>query len=293
MPPARRLPPLLLAALGTGAVAAAAAPAEPVQPLDQVTVEAHRQALEERVATYVQKLAHPNFDRSLRRWIVPVCPLVAGLPQAQGEFMLTRLSQIARESAVPLAGEKCSPNLDIVATEDPIGMLKSWRHRDRGLYGNAPPAEVQHFLTHRRAVMAWYNAATTEPGGGPLDAASALGMSYFPTNRHAKGTRIQFEAVDVFESVIVVVDLRRVQGLSYGQLADYVAMLSFAQSDPDADFGSAPSILQLFSTSPPQPPPGGLSDWDVAYLRALYKTEQASRAQRNQIIQMMVREMLP
>lgn len=288
---ARLVPPLLLAALGASA---AAAPPEASKPLDQVTVEAHRQALEERVTAYVQKLAHPNFDRSLRRWIVPVCPLVAGLPQTQGEFMLARLSEIARHAAVPLAGEKCSPNLNIVATEDPIGLLKSWRHRDRGLYGDAMPAEVQRFLSHSRAVMVWYNAAATEAGGGALDpSASKLGTSYFPTNHHPKGTRIQFEAVDVFASVIVIVDLRRVQGLSYAQLADYVAMLGFAQLDPDADFGSAPSILQLFSAQSAQPPPGGLSDWDVAYLRALYKTEQASRAQRNQIIQMMLREMVP
>ena len=288
---ARPLLALLLAAIGASATAA---PPDATQPLDQVTVEAHRQQLEERVTAFVSKLAHPNFDRSLRRWLVPVCPLVAGLPQVQGEFMLARLSEVARQAGVPLAGEKCSPNLHIVATADPSGLLKSWRRRDRRLYGDAMPAEVQHFLTHTHPVMVWYNAAVTEDGGGALDpTATKLGTNYIPTNHHPKGTRIQFEAVEVFESVIVVVDLRRVQGLSYGQLADYVAMLGFAQLDPAADFGSAPSILQLYGAQPAQAPPGGLSDWDVAYLRALYKTEQASRAQRSQIIQMMVGDMVP
>jgi len=286
--------PLLALSLAVIGASAAAAPPDATQPLDQVTVEAHRQQLEERVTAFVSKLAHPDFDRSLRRWLVPVCPLVAGLSQVQGEFMLARLSEVARQAGVPLAGEKCSPNLDIVATADPSGLLKSWRRRDRGLYGDAMPAEVQRFLTHTHPVMVWYNAAEMEAGGAPLDpAAMEFGTNFIPTNHHPKGTRIQFEAVEVFESVIVIVDLRRVQGLSYGQLADYVAMLGFAQLDPDADFGSAPSILQLYSAQPAQPPPGGLSDWDVAYLRALYKTEQASRAQRNQIIQMMVRDMVP
>jgi len=288
---ARPLLALLLAAIGASATAA---PPDATQPLDQVTVEAHRQQLEERVTAFVSKLAHPNFDRSLRRWLVPVCPLVAGLPQVQGEFMLARLSEVARQAGVPLAGEKCSPNLHIVATADPSGLLKSWRRRDRRLYGDAMPAEVQHFLTHTHPVMVWYNAAVTEDGGGALDpTATKLGTNYIPTNHHPKGSRIQFGAVEMFESVIVIVDLRRVQELSYGQLADYVAMLGFAQLDPDADFGSAPSILQLYSAQPAQPPPGGLSDWDGAYLRALYKTEQASRTQRNQIIQMMVRDMVP
>jgi hypothetical protein len=182
---ARPLLALLLAAIGASATAA---PPDATQPLDQVTVEAHRQQLEERVTAFVSKLAHPDFDRSLRRWLVPVCPLVAGLPQVQGEFMLARLSEVARQAGVPLAGEKCSPNLDIVATADPSGLLKSWRRRDRGLYGDAMPAEVQHFLTHSHPVMVWYNAAVMEAGGGPLDpTAGELGTNFIPTNHRPRG----------------------------------------------------------------------------------------------------------
>jgi hypothetical protein len=39
--------------------------------------------------------------------------------------------------------------------------------------------------------------------------------------------------------------------------------------------------------------PAGLSNWDVQFLRALYTTEQTSVTQRNQIIQMMMRELPP
>ena len=41
----------------------------------------------------------------------------------------------------------------------------------------------------------------------------------------------------------------------------------------------------------PQPLPQVLSDWDVQFLRALYATEQTSLTQRNQIIQMMMRDL--
>jgi len=99
--------------------------------------------------------------------------------------------------------------------------------------------------------------------------------------------------VKVFTSVLVIIDMRQVDGISYGQLTDYIAMRGFAQLDPDADIGSAPSILQLFSANPPQPVPQALSDWDLQFLRALYATEQDSVVQRNQIIQMMVRELTP
>jgi len=291
MATARLVPSLLLATLGASA---AAAPPDATKTLDQVTVEAHRQALEERVTTYVQTLAHPNRDESLKRWNHPMCPLVAGLPQTQGEFMLARISDVARRARVPLGDEHCQANFYIVATADPEQLLRSWKQRDRNLYGSAMPGQVRRFLEHDRAVRVWYNASFEAGGGGPLSPqASELGTNYVPTNRRSKATRLQFNDIMVFGSVIVVINLQRVQGLNYGQLTDYVAMLGLAQLDADADLGSAPSILQLFSAHAPQPLPAALSEWDVQFLRALYATEQTSFTQRNQIIQMMMRELPP
>jgi hypothetical protein len=291
MSTARLAPALLLAALQASA---AAAPPEPSRPLDQVTVEAHRQALEARVTTYVQTLAHVDREESLKRWKEPMCPLVAGLAQAQGEFMLARISDIARRAAVPLGDEHCRPNFYIVATADPEELLKAWKQRDRKLYGGAMPGQVKRFLDQDRPVRVWYNASFAAGGGGPLDPqAPEVGIDFVPTNHQAKATRLQFNDIMVFGSVIVVINLRRVQGLKYGQLTDYVAMVGLAQPDTDADLGGAPSILQLFGVQPPQPLPAGLSDWDVQFLRALYTTEQTSFTQRNQIIQMMMRELPP
>ena len=291
MPTARLLPPLLLAAL---AAAAVAAPPQPSQSLDQVTVEAHRQALEQRVTEFVQKLAHVDRDESLKRWNQPVCPLVAGLAQAQGEFMLARISDVARRAAVPLADEHCRPNFYIVATADPEQLLKAWKQRDRNLYGGAMPGQIRRFLDHDRPVRIWYNASLAAAGGGPIQPQAAdAGVDFVPTNRRAKASRLQFNDIMVFGSVIVVINLQRVQGLHYGQLTDYVALLGLAQLDADADLGSAPSILQLFSAHPPQPLPEGLSDWDLQFLQALYATEQTSFTQRNQIIQMMMRGLPP
>jgi hypothetical protein len=68
-----------------------------------------------------------------------MCPLVAGLAQAQGEFMLARISDIARRAAVPLGDEHCRPNFYIVATADRAELLKAWKQRDRKLYGGACP----------------------------------------------------------------------------------------------------------------------------------------------------------
>ena len=76
-------------------------------PLDTVTVEAQRERkeVEREVNEFVFAVTVRSLHDSLSRWNTPICPLVAGLPKEQGEFVLARLSQIARESKAPLAGE--------------------------------------------------------------------------------------------------------------------------------------------------------------------------------------------
>src|SRR5215471_5640197 len=98
--------------------------AQPQKPLPQVTVEADRVALEHRIFSFVTEITRvaPRGE-SLRIWRAPICPLVAGLGKDQGEFILARLSQAAQAAGAPLDGEKCRPNLYVVFTNDPGGLI--------------------------------------------------------------------------------------------------------------------------------------------------------------------------
>jgi len=95
-----------------------------------------------------------------------------------------------------------------------------------------------------------------------------------------------YGAVRALSAVVIVVDAARVAHLNMGQLADYVSMVGLAQIRPDADTGTAPTILGLFlqSDSPPQ----ALSLWDRSFLRSLYETDQSSVLQVNAIAARMV-----
>src|ERR1700744_56231 len=99
-----RVATALLALAGASAWAAAG-----TEPLEEVTVPAHRAELEKRVSKFVDQIAAPeNGEEGLARWQRPAaCPLVSGLPPSDGEFILERLSQIAQEATVPLGGEQC------------------------------------------------------------------------------------------------------------------------------------------------------------------------------------------
>ena len=76
--------------------------------LDQITVQAQRETLRKQVDQFFHSaMLKPPFDESLLRWEDAVCPMVVGMIRPAGEFVLRRLSELARESGVPLAKENC------------------------------------------------------------------------------------------------------------------------------------------------------------------------------------------
>jgi hypothetical protein len=95
-----------------------------------------------------------------------------------------------------------------------------------------------------------------------------------------------------FEDVFVIADQARLRGMTLGQFTDYVAIVGLAKLTPGAQLGDAPSILKLFDGTP-EAAPAGLTDWDQAFLKALYTTEQISKQQRGQIARQIVHEIAP
>jgi hypothetical protein len=268
-----------------------------------VTIEAQRRKLEHRVDAFVSHAtARVSDHESLARWNKQICPLVGGLPEGQGEFVLRRLSEIARSVGAPLAGSECRPNLYVVVSSEPTQLLKAWRKRNPYIFGppngrvlrHAMPAEVTRFLQTDRPVRVWYTTNADWPGDtNPYDSLNDLQSGYDKADSRAGGSsaRLVWEVLLDLSSVIVVVDPRRTNNFTLSQLADYVAMVSFTQINLDADVSYAPTILRLFSTSPPEgSTPGGLSSWDRGLLKGLYHTDQASRTQHFAIARQAVSE---
>src|SRR5579872_1581305 len=159
----------VLAAAGLYLVSQAAfsAPLESTPPkseLDTITVEAarEREKLAQQVNQFVSSIAVKRSDQSLANWEreMPICPLVAGLPRADGEYMLTRISEIAAKAGAPLAPPHCKPNLYVVVTADPQALIKAWSKRDVNLFDNGDDhgwTEVRKFLNAKSPIRAWYN----------------------------------------------------------------------------------------------------------------------------------------
>lgn len=258
--------------------------------LDTVTVEAQREReLHRQISSFVASFDVTYLNAPLERWNSPICPLVAGLPNERGEFILARLSQIARDSHAPLAPEHCRPNLYVVVTSQPDLLVEKWTRRDRNMFNSCSGyGYVREFLHSRQPVRAFYNAELVSSDGAHRDPAALdvaglrLTFSLNPcVSGGSAGSRLTYGAVRSLQAVVVVVDITRVTQLNLGQLADYVAMVGLAQIRLDANTGTAPTILGLFHES--DSPPQGLSLWDRSFLESLYDTDQSSTLQVNAI----------
>jgi hypothetical protein len=276
--------------------AAAQSPPAPSEP--QVTVEAHRATLERRVQDFVTQITPGTTDESLERWSRPICPMVAGLTQQQGEFVLTRLSQIAREVGAPLGPEHCEADLIVVVTPDPKKLIEAWRKRSEGqIFNGAAPMTIRHFAETPLPVRAWYNARVEDEHGVPLTSANVV-LSHtagdagnrVTVNSRANDTRIELGTRNVLAAVLLIVDAHSIEHLEIGQVADYVGMVGLAKLDTAAHPAGAPTILNLFDGDSSQPVPAGLTEWDEAFLKALYHTDPSARLQRSAVTRSIAQE---
>jgi hypothetical protein len=250
-----------------------------------ITVEAQRESLKRQVMTFVSAIAAQRFGDSLARWEKPttICPQVAGLPRDEGEFILARLSRIALIAGAPLGGARCRANFYIIVTEKPNELLKGLEKKHPEMYTNGYYTLIRQFESATSPIRVWYNAELYDDSGRRVGG-SASGTA----------SNIAFSSMRDLTSVIVIVDTQRVResGVSFGQIAAYIAMVGLAELRSDPKIGTAPTILSLFSTSGTERPPG-LTSWDQAYLKALYHTAHWDRMQLTEIKTSVMNEVAP
>ncbi|MCS6625021.1 hypothetical protein N0B44_19080 [Roseibacterium beibuensis] len=276
--PAAQDPPAAQASADPGAV-------------DLGDVEVTGRPLDSLIRDFVGEVAEPNRRRSLARWDQEICVGVANLRNEPAQYIADRISTVASDLNLQAGAPGCTPNLLVVATEDGTEMarlLVEERRRafrmggsgmDRG--GDA----LEDFRDTDRPVRWWQMSlpvdsetglrATRIPGEcqDPCQSPS----DYAPQIAVFAASRLKTQIVDNIIRTIVIVDVDQVSHLSIQQLADFIAMVSLAQIDPDADTRAYASILNLFHD-----PDGnlGLTAWDRAYLGGLYDAERTDANRR-------------
>jgi hypothetical protein len=265
----------------TRAVADSAQQPSPPPSVSPLTVEPPK-TVRRRVDAYVTGITRQSENEDgVPRWDSPICPAVAGFAGRQGEYLFNRLSEVATAAGAKMAPAGCAPNLLIVATDDVDQLLVGLRKSAPDVFGDAHPTTIGKFADTPRAVRVWYNVSVLDQEGAPLQASAGLQGPLTLIDPTA-ASHLRATTIRGFSLNYVIIDGARIKGVNIGALADYVAMVSLAQIDPDAKLGDASTVLGLFAP-PPADRPQGLSDWDRAFLYALYHSDPASKLQRREI----------
>ncbi len=259
-----------------------------------VTVAAREkpEVVRRKVNTFVKDITRQSqFEENVPRWRTPICPLVVGFTAPQSQYLFTRLQQVATAAGAPMAPAKCDTNLMIVATDHPDELLAGLVKSASGVFGGEGPTAINTFVRTRRPVRVWYDAtlvgpdndavsSTMPPVAGPSAGAIPQGGPVIKT--YGGSSRLRSVASHGLVFTYVIVDGNHLKDVSIGAVSDYVSMVSLAQVDLDANYSGASTILRLYS-APAADAPTGLTDWDQAFLHALYHSDPYSKLQRAEV----------
>lgn len=280
--------------LATMCVVMVAVPAQSADdPLDTVVVTASREKIRREVQAFVHKVTRLEGE-FVGRWSGFVCPLVVGVSDAQGQFIQSRIVEVQNtvRKKKPDPDAECRPNLFIIITDEADQVLADWKERDPGMFRWKSRAGVSR-STGTGAVRTWHNAIVeASDGRPPVQTAGALNLP-LETTGCPLGGRIEAGCWEHITAVVALVDARATGKVTLAQLADFISVVSLAQIDLTADLGNVDSILRLFAQPQTEAPPAGLTEWDYAFLRGIYRASYSPKDQQRDIAARMVRELAP
>lgn len=242
--------------------------------LEDVVVEGRR--LREAVREFVGEIGAPSGMRGPARWNEGVCIGVMNLRNDAAQVIIDRASDVARELGLAAGEPGCRPNVLIIAASDGSAVAdalveaRGLAFRPGGSGMTRTLNDLRDFRTSDAAVRWWHVSAPVDSETGEL--ATRLPGYEAPRISVSRASRLRTDIRDDLMRAIIVVDVAKTDQISIMQLADYLALISLAQIDPEADVSGFETVLNVFR----EPRTAGLTDWDMNYLRALYNVEQNS-----------------
>ncbi len=257
--------------------------------LEDVTVTGTK--LETLIEAFVRDVAAPVPGRNLARWDTSVCVAVVNFRADGAQYLADRISTIASDVGLRVGQPGCTPNIVVIGSTHPSLLAREMVHQHRGMFrmGGAGmdhgAAALRQFVDGDEPVRWWQIAMPTDeetgvhavrlPGDcrqGCTRRGSTLDMA--PHVQSIYASRLRSPVVDNLMRAIVIVDAEKVAHLSALQLADYIAMVTLTQVDPEAAPMSYASILNVISDPSVAT---SLTDWDTSYLAGLYNGERGQR----------------
>ncbi|WP_367160475.1 hypothetical protein ABUE34_03290 [Kozakia baliensis] len=251
---------------------------------------------EEEIRHSVEQLTATPWYKQLSRWDTSLCPLIVGLPEPFKGIVFDHIQRTAT-MVMGTRPKHCTKNNAIIAVTqdgtqtfdeiykrmpalgqgfDSLGYFKS---------DQTTPDKYDVSLLREPRPVRWYRGVTTDLADGVVGRMINLSNGRRVASIVSYGDRgilTQKDTISRTSSLILIVDLPRAAGPTWGQLADYIAFVTLASPGLGETF-SRTSIMSLFngghfqSTAPTR-----LTNFDIAMLKSLYKADNDVEAHDEQ-----------
>ncbi len=258
----------------------------------------HIQAFVELIST-----APPSADQ-LARWNNDICITAAGLGAEQSQTVVDRISLRAQAVGLRPGRTGCRPNVFVFFASDGSGFARGLLEQRRSLFAYYHEENIAtlgqqaltSFIEATRPVRWWHVVQTRGADGDRLGSDPARSEAPPPPDTmtavpdgftgvqsvRSQGTRIRSIERQDFNRVIIIVDAQLAEGYPLDSIADYLAMVTLAQVDPQAQMREFPTILNLFNEDL-ENTSFEMSNWDTAYLNGLYRSERNAASMTQQV----------
>ncbi len=244
------------------------------------------------IGDFVEQLTPSrNGDPVARFGDAGLCPHVVGLSSANNRAIVARMRRVATAIGIRTAASDCgNSDLLVIFADDKNAVVDLLRQRDPTLFHtilgdpikiDAKPGPAVSW--HIKGLISRDGMPVAPGNGGPI-----------MTSTIASRSRIQASFRPVFLMSVVVIEYRGIEGLTVRQVADYVAMRAFTDTDSVVlKNGNPPTILTVLDAPMGSETPLSLTTWDMSFLRGLYTVQPHSFAgsQRNDIGRRMKRDL--
>ncbi|WP_310498925.1 hypothetical protein [Sandarakinorhabdus sp.] len=230
--------------------------------------------LRARGAAYLRKTLPTTVGGQNARWNEPVCPVAVNVRAATAKLFADRVRETAMAIGAEAAKPDCRPNIAIVFAADAGAALREIGRRQPTTFDALTGPERRALFASKAPVRWWHHNRITGADGRELSGVSAaLGFAGFGAGANApvlsgtRTTRLDAPTVVGITGAVVLIDVPLASGQDLSALADYVAMIALSRVRANVADRPDDSILSLFEADPR---PAALSDFDTAFLRALY-----------------------
>jgi hypothetical protein len=225
--------------------------------------------------SFVTTIAVPSLNDQYARWNAPICPVVQGLSPQHAKIVTDKIRSIAAEVGARVAKPVCDGNIVIVFTDDARVVYRKVAARNSQMFqSNAVEPDEHKVLSESdMPVRWWYGRALADVFGiaASPDRVPVAGGDFNSGGVmiYGGGSNIRSNVRVDQTAVAVLVDVKLAEGVRLDALAAYIGLVTLAAHRIPARPVAVPSIVNLFDAE--RAPETDLTEWDRAYLKALYK----------------------